>query len=1005
MGFRARFPTDLVFSLSVVLCLLAPDASGGAWLDPGAPGVTTVLDSGDTSLAFYAGPTNPAEWLINRGSSSQVRVKSYDDPALLQFDLSALAGRTVLDAELHLARVNPNSPVFGLVAATINAPFAEGTSGTAVDGNPCWRWREYDAASPDDSLEWTFGGSDFSTASFGNFGSLVSFSSQAADSFRSYTSGGATWIAMKLDPALVHALILDQYGLTVTDGRGRAWLNPQIYTREAGASLQPRLLIRAVNDDVTPPFEPTGLSVRDGAWNGEAIVSFEAPLDPQDGLAFGYELRHSLTGDFATATPVAHWRIPRPLAAGLRQEVLLEDLTPGVVHHFFIRAYDKAGNASGVATALLQLQAALADPEFQDGGFPDPDPSGRTIAGVPGVLDYWVCSELAKVSPLTGSRLQDVGSGAALDDYKKANPVWDSATRKITLHPARNEVVGFQLILGRKPANLTGISATVSDLAGPRGVGRLSAENVTSFKLHYVTAGAERYPDPAIPLQPPFASRFDLPSVNNPGGLYQAIWFDLYVPAKLPPGTYSGTLSFACDQLLAPVKLPLEVQVQDVALPDEPSFLLDLNGYGNKWSSEASRFQVFQLCHAHRMVPNTLPYGWNGSVTSDRAPSLVGAGPTLAVGDWSQFDSLYGPFLDGSAFDPNHPTAPYHGPGRQTPIADFYTTFHEGWPLSLTDTQYGFDAAGAGWSHWNQRVDGGDTSAWLEMPDTFEAFPSGYATGYANVATQFAEHAQQRGWHGTAFQIYLNNKYSYSNCISLWTLEEQYVADDFRADAWFLGLCNQGALAAAAPDVRWHWRIDTSTRWGQNWGQLRGLCNLRAMGGDINWYYRQIRYRRVTEPQDESWWWYGTGPTAQDPLSAHPAEFLKQWSHGLDGGLPYWDNYHTDWDNADPLAILLSGSSVPGHGFFDGRIATIRMKGMRRGVQTAEYLNLLAGLPDWNRSKTTRALSGRYGDGAEHDSFGGDSFENMTILDHFRLRADLQQSIRIEGKKTVDFRR
>ena len=146
---------------------------------------------------------------------------------------------------------------------------------------------------------------------------------------------------------------------------------------------------------------------------------------------------------------------------------------------------------------------------------------------------------------------------------------------------------------------------------------------------------------------------------------------------------------------------------------------------------------------------------------------------------------------------------------------------------------------------------------------------------------------------------------------------------------------------------------------------------------------------------DESWWWYGTGPAATDMLTAHAADILRHWSHGLNGGLPYWDNYRTDWNNADALAVFPSGSDVPGHGYFDGRIATIRMKGMRAGQQLAEYLNRLSTMSGWNRTLVARALSARYGDhtGFAYDPFGGDSYAGMSILDYHRLRADLFASI------------
>ena len=145
------------------------------------------------------------------------------------------------------------------------------------------------------------------------------------------------------------------------------------------------------------------------------------------------------------------------------------------------------------------------------------------------------------------------------------------------------------------------------------------------------------------------------------------MWADLYLPKAAPAGTYSGAMTIDCDQLAQPISVDLLAIIHEVIIADVPTFFLDLNGYGNKWSSEASRYQVFQLCHKHRMVPNTLPYGWSGSINSDRAPAITGSGPDTAISDWNDLAGNYGPFFDGSGFSPTDATYPYHGPGENTP--------------------------------------------------------------------------------------------------------------------------------------------------------------------------------------------------------------------------------------------------------------------------------------------------------------------------------------------------
>ena len=992
----------ILFMLTALAC------QAFAWMNPEDADVDVLLNTDDNQFAFYNGPSGQAEWLLNNGAKTSIRLKGHDDPSAMKWDLSAYRGALIEEAELHLCRANYD-PINALVVSTINTDWNEGSKwgAQAGTGEPCWRWQSF----PDG--EWTYPGSDFSTAAFGNFGTLVCFGYQHNDTFARYEKNGYQWIKMKLDPAVVHAMILDNHGIVVTDPRyGYENGNPQVYSSEHSIALQPRLYIKASpQTDTIPPGDVTGLSANPGDWNGEILLSFTAPDDPSDPdgaddpdkpRAFGYTIRYAAHEDFNAAIDVDRWRIPRPGAPGTTDRVLIENLEPGSTYFFWVQAYDSAGNAGMPAVTSLILPDVRSVPNLGAGDLPEPDPSGRQIAGVPDVLNYWACSELAKIDPDDGSRLEDSTAQVDESNYKKANAVWDSRTNTITLHMLRNEVMGFQLIIQRLLPQLTGVSLSCSDLSGPDDA-MLSADHLMEFfKLHYV-GDTQRFADPAIPLSPPFSQSFDIPSVNNPAGVCQSIWCDVYLPEDAAPGRYTGILTLSCNEAPEPVSIPLEIIAAVPVIPDTPTFFIDLNGYGNKWSSMDSLYQVFQLCHKHRMVPNTLPYGWSEHWTADRAPEISGTCEATAITDWSSFAGTYGPFFDGSAFSPDHDTYPYIGPGQNTAISNFYTTGFEGWPVSISNVSCGYDeiSGGMGHAYWNSLVDAGGMNLqtfWLEAPDIMEAFPDSYAQGVRQVWQAFAEYARDHHWN-TAFQFYLNNKRDYSGTSSLWTLEEQYTADDFRADAWFMGLCRQGWEAAGEDLPPFQWRIDTSTRWQQNWGQLNGICNLRVQGDGRNWDYKQDRYRHVTRQTEESRWWYGTGPGRTDPLTLHPAAFLMHWSHGLNGGLPYWNNYDSNWTTAAgsddgedaALSILMSGNSVPGHGTFDGRIATVRMKAMRFSQQLIEMLNLLASRPGWNRNITARSLSAAYGDqsGDGYDAFGGDEYTSMSILDYYRLRADI----------------
>ncbi|MDA0578593.1 MAG: hypothetical protein O3B24_10905, partial [Verrucomicrobia bacterium] len=305
-----RGPRVAGFLPGICLLLLTPVCRAWFAIPPGA-GVTTVLDTQDNQFSWYAGPADQQEWLENRGADAAIRIKGWQDVSGLKFDLSAYRGQAVVAAELHMARANADL-VTALAAATINTDWQE--------GNACWRYR----ALP--NTEWAFSHSDFSVATFGNYGSLAGYGfgdgdgdTNDLDSFRTYTNGGCTWIAMILDPALVQALILDQYGLAVTDPRLHLPLgpNPTIYTHEHNSAVQPRLYVRfAPGTNTAAPAPVGGLAAAAGDENGEVVLSFTAPADPDDGKAFGYNVRYATRGNFAGATNLARWRIPRPSAPG-----------------------------------------------------------------------------------------------------------------------------------------------------------------------------------------------------------------------------------------------------------------------------------------------------------------------------------------------------------------------------------------------------------------------------------------------------------------------------------------------------------------------------------------------------------------------------------------------------------------------------------------------------------------------------------------------------------------
>ncbi len=308
-----RSLTRFVLAVAAAVLLWSPVGTSAAWLDPTQPDVVTVLDSQDAGMSAVS-----SEQEENFGGAPSRRVKGNQDLMWVKFDLSAYRGKTVQSAEMHLCKASTDN-ILSLVVSTFNTDWVEGTQNWIREtGSSCYRWRVTPANSnvyTTAANEWTYAYSDATAAAFGNFGSLVSYGFKANDTFEIYTSGSNTWVAMKVDPAVIQALMVDQYGLAVTDARWHSNTggNPVVYTKDQNSTVQPRLYIKfATTLDTTPPGTISGLSAAAGPESGQVVLSFQAPTDPQAAQAFGYTVRYSTTNNFATATDLARWRIPRP---------------------------------------------------------------------------------------------------------------------------------------------------------------------------------------------------------------------------------------------------------------------------------------------------------------------------------------------------------------------------------------------------------------------------------------------------------------------------------------------------------------------------------------------------------------------------------------------------------------------------------------------------------------------------------------------------------------------
>ncbi|MCX6637695.1 MAG: hypothetical protein NT090_21790, partial [Acidobacteria bacterium] len=491
-----------------------------------------------------------------------------------------------------------------------------------------------------------------------------------------------------------------------------------------------------------------------------------------------------------------------------RDEVtaVVEDLDPGRAYYFAARASDEAGNAGPVSPLGRYAAYARQFPSLPKEAIQAASPAAAPKPPV------WAAPELWKIDPRTGNALE----AAEGSDYRLRNAVWNAATATVRLQGARNEFVAFQLAV--EGQDLAGVEVRVAKplfvssklpaVFQPGGAIQLYREWFVPDDKQ-TAEPRSWYPDALVPL----AASFDIPARDNavPGQTVQPVFVDIYIPHDAAPGSHSGRLLVAGRGLRR--EIALEVEVLPLTLPDKLNFVVDLNCSGGDTSCydmkrgtpeyRALEVAYHRLAHLHRANLDVLGYSHNGSVEPDHAPGLTGEGANTRVSDWTAWDAHFGPVLDGSAFRDL--------PRASVPVPAIYLPFFENWPGDLRRS-YRFNdyPAARTEEEYKQIV----TRHTLEAAPIEESFSRDYQERFSAVAAQFAEHIKQRGWTGTGFMVYFNNKYYYKRPaqggrgISWWLMDEPNHRDDVRATSFLAYLLKRGT--ERYPDVPIRLRTDIS---------------------------------------------------------------------------------------------------------------------------------------------------------------------------------------------------
>ncbi len=339
------------------------------------------------------------------------------------------------------------------------------------------------------------------------------------------------------------------------------------------------------------------------------------------------------------------------------------------------------------------------------------------------------------------------------------NRIWDGS--KVRLFGARNEVLGFALILESASNAASNVTVSFNRLNGPGGAKIQSApatgaglfvwtnRNIELFYVRYLEIkGLSRisyetyderhiperfrrpydefgigsgdwtnrpdhnkfYPDIAVPLEL-------VPSFNVSSGQSQVVWCDIYLPRGATAGLYTGAVTVVVNQQYTST-VPVSLRVLDFALPDVPSARtmvvlgfsdVNLRYVGEEYpdgdsangrSAAQVRQRHFQLAHRHKL-------------------SLIDSNEDSDSWPYDRPRPYWEPVLNGALFSA---TNGYDGPGLDTGNNVFSIGTYSSWDWK-GEGQAGMWAHTDGWASWFASNAPG-TTLFLYLIDESDDYPT-----------------------------------------------------------------------------------------------------------------------------------------------------------------------------------------------------------------------------------------------------------------------------------------
>ena len=884
----------------------------------------------DNSIASYS-----TERGHNYGNQPEMKMKGRENQAILKFDLSGIpAGATVTKAVLSVQLTGPEYRINQVGYSTVPTDWVEGDGVENNPANACHKW-------PGGSgRAWGDKGSMILDVIHGNGGNVAGWvlARKVGDRYE-----------LDISPRAIEAMRADQPGGLILMDESGWWSGRRsnIYLRSRESKAGPKLTVTYGAKDAVPPSPAKVRVIQADLDDGQMLVEIVCGGDDAGkGSALGYDMR-LLVGQKLTAAnwskgkAVPRYRVPRPKAAGEKIRVWLTGLKAGAAYSVGVVAYDEGGNRSAVgATAPTKATGPTTPPRLAVK--PLPIRKGGPVKLLAG-LQAWAVDELTKVDPTSGKVLD--GPGYTDAGARRGNTVWDGKDKRVVLHAARGEIMTFRLVLERTgDQKFKGITVVPADLQGPGG-SSVQANRIGLRREWYLKTRGGWYGNAIPHLGGKDDGRLDIPAGDNgiEGQKLQTLLVEIAVPAGAKPGQYNGALTIAAGQRRGAV--PIHLTVYDAVIPDELSFIIELNSYGQR--DKKTFHALHRLAHRFRLGYNVLAYGHTRRGSLVCLPKIVGKGAAAKVADWSMWDEWMGPVLDGSLFADL--------PRGKTPIPHFYLPFHDSYPTEIydeyADGTFHLDRHLAPGEEWNQD----EWRFYVVANDVYVAdgFSDTWKAAAEKVTREWREHFEAKGWTRTELQIFANNKLYFrdragSRASALWTLDEPSYGRDFRALGFVYRTFKKPFEGTSLNVVT---RGDVSRPQWQG-DRLDGASDVSVVSSAIYYWQPMIQRRRIE--QGDRYWFYGGSPSLTTDLTQLAALYIKNWTLGCDGGLAYWTSFQGNkWDEAERLAVVLSGA----HGYDARAVATDRIAAQRRAQQDIELLTMLAKKKGWSRRRVARAVT------------------------------------------------